>query len=177
MAYNSTLSSQIKDRIRSEMENDLKNTTTPNVNSLEGAATGKKKPTERDLRLGRFKRAVLKIDNDPMVDEYNGPKDEDYIYNIGYTQTTVPTLTATAQPEYLSKTGYYGKQGVYYIPTGVYKDHPAFADMKKNNARFSYNQGLTDTVIANNIVREDDEKWNTKREMRVLSRNFTSLSK
>ena len=129
--------------------------------------------------MARFKRSVMKIDNDPTVDEHVGPTDDDYIFNIGYTQTSVPALTATAPPEFISKTGYYAprKEGVYYIPTGVYKDHPAYADMKRNNVRFSYNQGLTDTVIANNKVNEDNEKWNTKREMRVLSRNFTSLSK
>ena len=102
--------------------------------------------------MARFKRSVMKIDNDPTVDEHVGPTDDDYIFNIGYTQTSVPALTATAPPEFISKTGYYGKEGVYYIPTGVYKDHSIIKLFDLNNAHgwdgaeSCENQGQKDEV-------------------------------
>lgn len=143
---------------------------------LRATKNSKKFESERDQRLARFKRSALRVDDDPKVDEYVGEQENDYVYNIGYTQTTKPALTATKPPEYLAKTGYYGRQGIYFTPVGNYRDHPVFTDMKNHNPNFTYNKGLTHTNIADDRVREDNERWNTQREMRVMSRNFTSLS-
>lgn len=145
--------------------------------SLQPKGKGQPPVSERDQRIARFRRSAVKADKDYRVDEYLGPKDDDYIFNIGYTQTTQPVLTATAPPEFTGKTGYYGKQGTYYIPTGDYRDHPIYHDMKNHNSRFNYMKGLTHTNIASDIVREEDERWNQDRELRVMSRNFTSLTK
>jgi len=144
--------------------------------SLQPKIKGVKKPTEAELKTQSFKNSALIVDKDPRVDEYIGHKEEKYIYNIGYNQTTNPVLRPTAEPEFQTKTGYYGK-GVYNVPTGLYQDHPIFHDMRKNNHRFRYQQGLTDNKIADDIVTEDKEKWEGTRDMRVLSSNFTSLSK
>lgn len=111
------------------------------------------------------------------MQEFNGPKDEDYIFNIGYTQTAMPVLAATAPAEYTGKTGYYGKQGTYFIPTSTYRDHPIFHDMKNHNIKFNYTKGLVHTNLADDIVKDEESKWNMNRELRTLSRNFTSLTK
>jgi hypothetical protein len=174
-AKDSTIGGQIKGRIKEEMVDDLRRT--KHNLSLIPKTKGMKLPTESELKNMSFKNSALKVDKDPRVTEHLGPKEEKYIYNIGYTQTTNPVLTATAPAEYITKTGYYGKQGIYSLPTGVYQDHPVFHDMKKNNLRFSYQNGLTDTRIADDIVTEDKERWGETRDMRTLSRNFTSLSK
>jgi hypothetical protein len=136
----------------------------------------KKLPTETELRLERFRRSARKIDIDPQVDEYVNPKDPGYIYNIGYTQTAKPVLTATKPAEFTGKTGYYGKQGTYYMPTTTYRDHPVYHDMKQENSKFSYIKGMTYTNLAQEIVQQENDKWDENRELRVLSRNFTSLS-
>ena len=77
----------------------------------------------------------------------------------------------------MGKTGYYAKQGVYFLPGGSYRDHPIYHDMKHHNLKFDYKPGLTDTKIAKDMVFEDQEGWTTTRDMRTMSRNFTSLTK
>ena len=78
--------------------------------------------------------------------------------------------------EFTGRTGYYGKQGTYFLPTSTYMDHPVYHDMKKHNPKYNYNKGLTHTNIAQNIVREEENGWRNVRDMRTLSRNFTSLT-
>ncbi|CAI2385351.1 unnamed protein product [Moneuplotes crassus] len=170
-----TLGSHIQDRLKEEIIEDFR--LTKQYKATLTKAQKKALPPDRVLRLERFRKSAKKIDFDPRVDEYTNPKPDPYIYNMGYNQTTVPTLVPEKPPEFTGKTGYYGKQGTYTLPTTTNKDHPVYHDMKKYNPKFSYNNDLVHTNLAKTIVREEENKWRGTKDLRTLSRNFTSLSK
>jgi hypothetical protein len=62
--------------------------------------------------------------------------------------TQKPAIVEALPSETRGKSGYYGKDGMYFTPNTQFRDHPVYQGLVKHNVKYNYKPGLHYTNIA-----------------------------